>query len=348
MKPIRSLFAITILLLAGCRTIAPSGATGLGDDPYAAYVWPPPPDEARIRLVDIIDERSDVEAGSRLAKALMGATRNAAFDRLKRPIAVAMDGKSRIYVTDIELSALVRFDRGNRRMDVFGKTGSVRLRTPVGVSVGGDGRIYVADGALRKVVVFDDDGGVVQAYGREGELANPTDAELSPDGKTVWVADSKAHCIVVFDAASGTLRDRIGKRGNGDGEFNYPSALAFDADGALFVLDQMNSRVQILSPEGEFLESLGSLGTGFGQFVRPKGLAIDAKRFVYVTDAAFNNVQIFDSDLRLLTFVGTGGSGPGQFRIAGGVAANGDEFAVIDQLNRRVQVFRYLERKNRP
>ena len=85
---------------------------------------------------------------------------------------------------------------------------------------------------------------------------------------------------------------------------------------------------------------------GFANFVRPKDLAIDEMDIVYVTDAAFSNVQIFSPDYRLLTFVGSGGDQPGHFQIASGVAAHGDRFAVVDQLNRRVQVFRFIVPKD--
>ncbi|MCP4249238.1 MAG: 6-bladed beta-propeller, partial [bacterium] len=112
--------------------------------------------------------------------------------------------------------------------------------------------------------------------------------------------------------------------------------------GNLFVVDQLNSRVQIFTPDGEFYDQFGSLGTNFGNFVRPKDVAVDPFGFIYVSDGGLNNLQLFDLDLQLLTFVGSGGTGPGQFMIASGIAVHGDEFAVVDQLNRRVQVFRFL------
>ena len=343
-RTVTALLLISLALVAGCATTA-SGPdeTRPKNDPYAEYVWPPPPDEARIRLVDILSQRSDVEAEGRLSKTLMGARPQSGFERLRRPVAVAMDDRGRIYVTDVELHALFRFDRTGRRMDIFGTTGGLTLQTPLGVTVGSDGLLYVADAGLAKIVVFDQEGAVVGAFGASGELKNPTDAELSPDGTLLYVADSKAHEIVVFDKKSSGIVNRFGARGGGEGQFNFPTSLSFDKDGSLFVVDQLNSRVQILGPDGEYLDSFGNLGTGFGQFVRPKDVTIDDDRLIYVTDAAFNNVQIFDSDLRLLTFVGGGGTGPGQFQISGGVATSGSEFAVVDQLGRRVQVFRFLE-----
>jgi DNA-binding beta-propeller fold protein YncE len=312
------------------------------ENPYAEYVWPPPPDEARIQLMDILYRRADVEAESKLAKALTGAGPQNPYDYLRKPFGVAIDGEGRILVTDTELQALLRFDREGRRMDVFGTTGPTRLGIPLGVEVGPDGRIFVASSANREVVAFDGDGKVVGVFGRGGGLTNPTDATVHPDGQSLYVADSKAHEIVVFDLATGARSFAFGRRGEGEGEFNYPTALVFDPEGNLLVVDQLNSRVQLLSDEGEFLDTFGDLGIGFGRFVRPKDVAVTADGLIMVTDAAFSNIQIFDIDFRLLTFVGSGGHGPGQFQIAAGIAVRGSDFAVVDQLNRRVQLFRFL------
>jgi DNA-binding beta-propeller fold protein YncE len=183
---------------------------------------------------------------------------------------------------------------------------------------------------------------VVSVYGKQGELTSPTDAEIDPTGSRLFVADSPAHKIVVFDAKTAEVVSTFGRRGNGDGEFNYPTSLAFDPEGNLFVVDQLNARVQMFEADGEYVDQFGERGLGFGNLNRPKDIAIDETGFIYVTDFAFNNVQLFDVDFALLTFVGSGGTTPGKFHGASGVAVRGDEFAVVDQLGRRVQVFRFI------
>ncbi len=315
-------------------------------DPYAEYVWPPPPDEARVKLERVIFGRIDVEARSGWRRKLLGASQQGPYDRLRKPFAVAWDGEGRLLVTDSATGALIRFDLDDRRMDVFGTRGAQRLRVPLGLDVGMDGRIYVADAGLRKVLAFDADGKVVGVYGKEGELVNPTDAALSPDGSRLYVADSKAHKIVVFDAAGEKLSS-FGGPGQDDGDFSFPTSLAFDGEGNLYVVDQINCRVQVFAGDGEYLDQFGRQGVGFANFVRPKDVAVDEAGYIYVTDNAYNNVQIFDADFELLTFVGGGGEGPGRFLGASGIAVHGDRFAVVDQLGHRLQVFRFLGAKTR-
>ena len=312
---------------------------------YAEYVWPPPPDEARIRLDDIIWGRGDVQAKSGLQRALLGAAPQNPYQWFKRPFGVDFDAKGRILVTDSGLGCLFRFDRTARRADVFGTRGTVTLKIPMGIGIGPDDMVYVADIGLRKVVALDSEGKVRAVFGKEGELENPTDAAVSADGARLFVADSKAHRIVVFDVKTGQLVKTFGRRGLGEGEFAFPTALAIDRAGNLLVVDQINTRIQVLTADGQFVEMVGEQGVGFGNFVRPKDVAVDDAGLVYATDAAFSNVQIFNEFFELLTFVGSGGPNPGQFQGAAGVAAQGGRFAVVDQLGNRVQVFRFIGSK---
>lgn len=311
-------------------------------DPYAEYVWPPPPDEARIRLVDVIAGRLDVEAESKWKRALMGASPASPYDRLKKPFGVLIDAQGRLVVSDSDSGSLVRFDREGRRMDVFGTQGRITLSVPLGLCEGPDGIIYVADVGLHKIVAFDPEGDIHGVYGKSGDLLNPTDVALGPDGKRLFVADSKLHQVVVIDIASGDVVSKFGKRGDGEGEFSFPTALAFDAEGNLYVVDQLNARVQILTIDGDYVDEFGGRGVGYGNLVRPKDIAIDEYGYIYVTDNAFNNIQIFDADLTLLTFIGEGGRQPGQFAGMSGVAVRGDQFAAVDQIGARVQLFQYL------
>jgi len=332
-----------LLALTACTTVPKQAQRKSPAPDYSSYVWPPPPDEARIRLVDIIHGRMDVEPRSSFEKALIGSSPQSPWDLLNKPFGAELDREKRILVTDPGLSALLRFDRENHAMDVLGVKGSLRLKTPLGLCIGPEGKIYVADAGLKKIVMFSPDGEVVGAFGHQGELENPTDAVLSPDGERLYVTDSKAHRIVVFDIASGKVELSFGSRGTEPGQFNYPSALDFSSHGDLIIVDQMNSRLQVLTAEGEALDSFGGLGTGFGDFVRPKDVTVSREGLVFVTDAAFGNVQIFDPDFRLLTFVGENGRNPGQFQLPGGVAVRDGYFVIVDQLNRRIQLFRLLE-----
>jgi sugar lactone lactonase YvrE len=341
------LTTIVILLIAFSLAIPAAGGGGKRggsgeNERYATQVWPAPPDQPRIRLRAILTGRADVEATSRFSRMLIGASPQSAYDRLKKPFGVKFDRAGRLLVTDTALGAVFRFDPAGRRMDVFGSKGGGRLMTPLGLSVGPDGTIYVADAGRRQILAYEESGALKRTYGATNDLSNPTGVAISPDQKKLFVADSRAHRIAVFDIVEGTLLHTFGRKGRGDGELFFPTSVIFSREGELCVVDQMNARIVVFNQYGEFVDSFGEEGTSFGRFVRPKDIAIDDVGLIYVTDAAFGNVQIFANDLRLLTFVGSNGTGPGQFHLAAGIATRGDDFAVVDQMNGRVQLFRFV------
>jgi DNA-binding beta-propeller fold protein YncE len=343
----RELMIIGVFLIAFSLALPADGGgkerDGSGEkERYAAYAWPAPPDQPRIRLRAIFTGRVDVEATSRLSRILIGASPQSAYDRLKKPFGVKFDGKGRLLVTDTALGAVFRFDRAGRRMDVFGSQGSSQLVTPLGLAVARDGTVYVADAGRRQIVAYEESGTPKRTYGQAGELSNPTGVAVSPDQTRLFVADSREHRIAVFDIVDGTLLQTFGRKGRGEGELFFPTSVIFSREGELCVVDQMNARIVVYTEAGEFVDSFGEEGTSFGRFVRPKDIAIDEAGLIYVTDAAFGNVQIFANDLRLLTFVGSNGAGPGQFHLAAGIATRGDDFAVVDQMNGRVQLFRFI------
>lgn len=73
--------------------------------------------------------------------------------------------------------------------------------------------------------------------------------------------------------------------------FNYPSDIAMDASGNIYVLDSANHRVQKFSPEGRYLATFGRRGQGPGEFYNPDSIDIDAHGFFYVMDAYQNRIQ---------------------------------------------------------
>jgi DNA-binding beta-propeller fold protein YncE len=90
--------------------------------------------------------------------------------------------------------------------------------------------------------------------------------------------------IVVFSPDGKTIVRQFGKRGTGPGEFNQPHALAFDAQGRLYVGDRSNNRVQILDQSGKFIAE-------WLQFSRPSGLFVDRNGMLYSADSESGSVN---------------------------------------------------------
>jgi sugar lactone lactonase YvrE len=308
-------------------------------------VWPLPPDPPRIKFIRSVRFRKDVEesAGSEeILNVLLGKPENLG-EMLKKPYGVHADREGRIFVADTGWGKVAVFDFANKKFSFWGTGGQGLLTKPVGVTSDSLGRVYVSDAVAQRVVVFDQDGNFLQAMGQEGELERPVGLVVNEQIGRLYVIDSKKHHIAVFDIADGSLVSTIGERGPAPGQFNWPTNIAIDTSGTLYVMDTMNFRVQILDPDGEVLNTFGEIGDGIGQFARPKGIAVDSEGNIYVVDAAFNNFQIFDPEGQLLLFVGSNGQQSGQFWLPAGAYIDAqDRIYVADQYNFRVQVFQRL------
>ena len=140
----------------------------------------------------------------------------------------------------------------------------------------------------------------------------------------------------------GSILQTIGKRGDGNLEFNFPTEVRLDGQN-LIVVDAMNFRVQVLDRSGTFKYAIGHLGDRYGDFFRPKGVAVDSEDHVYVVEGLNADVQVFDNQGRLLYYFGQKGVGPGEFQLPAGLFIDrNDRVFVADSYNRRVQVFRYF------
>ena len=137
--------------------------------------------------------------------------------------------------------------------------------------------------------------------------------------------------------------DWIGKwgtSGDGDGEINRPSGLAFDENDNLYLVDSLNHRVQVFTKEGKFLSTWGRFGIGDGEFDHPWGIEIDKNGDVYVADWRNDRIQKFAPDGRFLMKFGNSGQSDGEFNRPTGVAVDKDgTIYVTDFKNDRLQVF---------
>jgi sugar lactone lactonase YvrE len=261
---------------------------------------------------------------------------------LQRPQSGVVDQNGRILVTDVSRSAVFVFDPVNGRLDVWEfAQGFRRFASPSGIALGPAGRVFVADAELRQVVTLDPEGnGTVLIDSTQ--LLRPTGLAWDEKDGLLYVADTQAHQIKVFDMTGRRVRV-IGQRGEGPGEFNFPTFLALSRD-RLVVADTMNARVQLipLDDSGQ-AQIVGERGTNVGNFVRPKGVAVDAENNLYVIESYHDHLLIFDERARFLLPIGGTGKVAGNFYLPGGVWIDqGNRVFVADTFNGRIAVFQFL------
>lgn len=139
----------------------------------------------------------------------------------------------------------------------------------------------------------------------------------------------------------------VGQRA--EGVLRFPEAVAVDAQGDVYVADQLSYVVQKFSAAGTFETEWGSYGGGHGQFGPIGGLAVDAAGNVYVVDSSHDRIEKFNSEGAFITQWGHKGSEPGEFNFGssqdytkppgGGVAVTGNYVYVADSGNNRIERF---------
>jgi sugar lactone lactonase YvrE len=304
--------------------------------PATDLVWPAPPSPPRVRWLASVSSDRDAGASRSWFDRIRTAITGGSGLRMGRPIAVWAGPGGSYLVCDPSTHAVYegRPDKGTLRLF----SASDRLASPVGVTRLPSGEVWVSD-ADRGVIVRLDARGRWRGEFGGGVLVRPTGLAWDAARSRLYVADTHGHCIRVFDARGSHLAD-LGRRGNGPGEFDFPTDVKVTPEGDLVVCDALNGRIQRLGQDGRPLAMFGRLGDARGDFGRPKGVALDAEGHVYVMDTLYDVLQVFDAEGRLLLVVGGTGADAGRFNLPAGIAVDAtDRIYVCDSANGRVQVF---------
>ena len=154
-----------------------------------------------------------------------------------------------------------------------------------------DDRVLVVDRDAHQVLAFDSGGtllfGLGERHRPNAPFNHPTDVAVAPNGD-LYISDGYGASQVHWFAATGTLKRSWGKPGRGRGEFATPHGIWVLPDGRVLVGDRENDRIQVFSPEGEFLAIWGDL-------YRPMDIWADAQGNVYVSDQ-IPRLSLFDPD----------------------------------------------------
>ena len=200
-----------------------------------------------------------------------------------------------LYLNDEEILVV---DYGNDRiqhidnqsgtvMKSFGQCGSGKgeFESPHDICLDNEGRIVVTDWCNDRILVMSKEGESICMFGDEGpeELSYPTCC--IPYQDMFLVCDRSNHCIKAFDQ-SGTYLYKFGKKGNHDGELDWPNVMLVDSSNNLLVCDTRNNRVQQFSLDGHFI---GKTST---YLPNPHGIVAAPDGRIFVTSIRDNKVFI--------------------------------------------------------
>lgn len=346
----RSLLLLAICFVAFSAFIGGCSASKLEDaawhDKRLVMSWPRSPDNARIKLLKVIQGPRDVAVAStgalgKMFDFIIGARED--YVDFYTPQCVAADGNGLIYIADPSVGLVHKYNLASNEVQYIVQAGEKKLVSPVGVALDADGNLYVSDAQLASVFKFSPDGALLKELDGKGGLNRPAGIALTSGGDKV-VADILANKVFLFgkdDVLKGELPGSDFKE-----SFNRPTYVAVDGFDNIYVTDTMNFKVRVFDRNGKYIRSQGQIGDAPGSFARPKGVALDSDQNLYVLDAIFGNFQIFNQKGQLLLYVGQEGSLPGELMLPSGIFIDkSDRIYVTDTFNHRIQIYQYLKEK---
>ena len=147
------------------------------------------------------------------------------------------------------------------------------------------GNIYIADIDNNRIQVFNHEGGFLFMFSERVE--NPTGICISLN--KVFVTQYGSSCINVYELGGKLLRS-VGSIGNGEGQFNNPYGLDISEGNTIYVCDNSNDRIQILTEDFKFHSMLG-----IGVLNRPRDVKVTRDR-VLVLDRSDLCLSVFNPD----------------------------------------------------
>ena len=207
------------------------------------------------------------------------------------PIRVAISSKGDIFILDERLRKVARLTREGAFTGYVEISGLPVQGTviPAGISVSSKDDLYLLDVLGGRVLVLAVDGKFQRQIDFPKEYGFFTDLTVDPKG-TVFLVDgvnsmvySNAKDPAVFSPITGKLKE----------ELKFPSNVATDNKGTLFISDQNSGGVVAVGQDGTYRNRFMSLGWKEGTVRYPAQICIDKDGDLFVADRANSRIQKF-------------------------------------------------------
>ena len=264
--------------------------------------------------------------------------------RFNGPIGLDVDSAGNIYVADSLNNTIRKISEGVVTTlagtpsllggSVDGTGAAARFNQPTGVAVDAAGNVYVADYSahtIRKitssgeVTTFAGDRttpGTSDGTGTAAKFNFPRGVAVDAAGN-VYVADHQSHTIRKITSAgvvttiAGTAQLTGSTNATGAAaRFLYPSGVAVDTSGNIFVADYGNHTIRKITSAGvvtTIAGTAGSSGTTDGtgsaaRFYRPHGIKVDSAGNIYVAEYSNHTIRKITTAGVVTTVAGTAGT----------------------------------------
>jgi len=266
---------------------------------------------------------------------------------------IALDTAGNLFFADLGNQRVRRVDAasgiietvaGNGDLGFSGDDGpavDASLAGPMGVALDADGNLFIADrdnnrvrrvdAATEKIATVAGNG--ASGFGGDGDLATlaelhwPVGVALDASGN-LFMADQRNQRVRRVDAANAIITTVAGDGSDGfrgDGFravfawLSYPSGVAVDAAGNLFIADTLNNRIRRVDAATRVITSMAGNGTpGFSgegipalnaSLSTPGDVALDSNDDLLIADTSNQRIRRVDAATGIIRSVAGSGSG---------------------------------------
>lgn len=265
-----------------------------------------------------------------------GAATSAQFNA---PQGIWVDPQGNLYIADlgnqvirqVSSSGTINTIVGTNQYGFSGDGGpanAAQLNQPFGVAGDAAGNLYISDTQNQRIRMVTPDGNIHTLVGTGWSVAGcpnltvnmaaqnvtlQTPLGLATDNAgNLYIADKQNNCVRMVTPGPGKIVTVAGNGTSGysgDGgaatgaRLNHPYGVAVDSSGDVFIADYDNSRIRMVTADGNITTIAG--GTGFGytgdnsgvtatnaKLNGPTGLAVDNAGHVYIADSNNNAIRM--------------------------------------------------------
>lgn len=275
--------------------------------------------------------------------------------QLCRPVGLAVDSVNNLYIADSCNNRIRKISNGiistiagnggvgysaDDEDNTDGENDAVnaRLNQPMAVAVDSAGIVYIADTANQRIREIKANGDIatIGGNGEEGSDGDGGSATSAQFNYPIGIALDSSGNVYVADAynyrvrkmtVSGSISTVAGSGVSGFGgdggkatsaQISFPTGLAVDSSGNLFIADYVNRRVREVKADGN-ITTIAGIGTqGFSgdgglatsaQFYLPAAVALDKTGNLFIADSSNSRVRKVSTAGIISTVAGDGNKG---------------------------------------